>query len=735
MKRIGVLIPAIAERMQHELLNGIHRTASAAGYDVVVLTTATSGLDYHIQSDMMEDEENLFTLLDQIRIDGVLLASQYFCKDALRSMICEKIRGAAIPCVDLGGSELGFETVSIPQDEAFYALTTHVIERHHCRNLLFLAGQPQQPDSEQRMRGFLRAAEEYSCPHEIVYGDFWKLRAAQLGMELIEGKRSMPDAILCASDVMAVSLCDTLKKGGISVPDDVVLTGFDGNISAMSNFPSITTVSGGMEALGRTGAAKLIEKIGGTAPLPADHGMRILYGASCGCVERMEDYRTAALQVQAHIRHEEKNAERLEMCINADIITKTSCVRSLEELTALIDQSAYIIKDYRSLHLCLCADWEGDPAHPESCRANGYSRQMLCVISKPFDGPGHGMEKFATKQILPLLSKPHEPVLLFLLPLHASREVFGYCAFVYERASDFTISVMLVNLLSAVASGLRMLRHERYAAGLQKQIEEASLYDKMTDMLSKKGLLLYLEQQETPKGILLVTIAKLSAAGFGQNHSRMPDAVMQSELLLANAIRLLMGQSLQAARLDKRTFAVVFPLTDGQTPEQFADELMIQLEVLIRKMQESSVAEFLPEPYCICGICKPPVGDSLSALWKQLSSTLPKESEFIGISQLRKLRREIHKAPELDWSLSEIAGRLHISKSYVQKLYKKHFGISYMDDLIEARIAVAKQLLVTTDLHIHEVAAACGYQNPTHFMRQFKKIAGVTPSEFRSKQR
>ena len=54
-------------------------------------------------------------------------------------MICEKIRGAAIPCVDLGGSELGFETVSIPQDEAFYALTTHVIERHHCRNLLLAA--------------------------------------------------------------------------------------------------------------------------------------------------------------------------------------------------------------------------------------------------------------------------------------------------------------------------------------------------------------------------------------------------------------------------------------------------------------------------------------------------------------------------------------------------------------------------------------------------------------------
>ena len=120
-------------------------------------------------------------------------------------------------------------------------------------------------------------------------------------------------------------------------------------------------------------------------------------------------------------------------------------------------------------------------------------------------------------------------------------------------------------------------------------------------------------------------------------------------------------------------------------------------------------------------------------LWDSLSAGKPQGKGFTGISQLKKIRREIHKAPELGWNLTELAKRLNISRSYVQKLYKEQFGISYMDDLIEARIAMAKLLLTTTDLRIQEVASSCGYQNATHFMRQFRDKTGMSPSEFRAK--
>ena len=54
--------------------------------------------------------------------------------------------------------------------------------------------------------------------------------------------------------------------------------------------------------LGCIGAAKLIQKIGGTVALPSCGTMHTLYGASCGCVARMTDYHAAALQVQDQIR-------------------------------------------------------------------------------------------------------------------------------------------------------------------------------------------------------------------------------------------------------------------------------------------------------------------------------------------------------------------------------------------------------------------------------------------------
>ena len=734
MKRIGVVIPAITDNLQTELLDGIFRTASAAGVDVIVLTTATSGLDFHVQSEIMEGEESIYSLLECCRFDGILLVSQYFVKESVRLMISEKIRKSGIPCIDLGGDALGFETVSIPQDEAVRELTDHIIRKHGCRDLLFLAGFEGNPDSELRMKGFLRSVNENNCNYEIVYGDFWKKRAAELGNELIQRRRRLPDAVICASDIMAVTLCDVLQSGGISVPDDVIVTGFDGHISAISSIPSVTTISGTMSALGRAGTEMLIRKTGGTPAENSADGMRIIYGASCGCSERMAEYQTAAMQIREQIRRDSEANDMLEMRINADVITRTSCVESLGELTDVVDGSAHIIKNYRSVHMCILPDWDGSPEQPDVCTTKPFPKKMLCAISKNAWKDGKRGNIFPTSQIVPMLSGPHEPVLMFLLPLHAASQVFGYFGIAYEKAEDFTVSIMLFNLLSAVANGMRILRHKLYAEYLQRKVEEASLYDKMTDMLSKKGLLLSLEKQKSQKnGIMLVTIAKLAAASNGQTKDRLSDTVMQSELLLANAIRLLSGRDLLTARLDKRTFAVVFPVTGEAPSESTAEELMIQLEVLIRKMQEGSASAFLPEPYYVCGDVSYPAEECVSGLWDALSGSMPAEKGFTGISELKKLRREIHKARELDWNLTEIAKRLNISKSYVQKLYKKHFGISYIDDLLDARINMAKHLLTDTDLRINEVAASCGYQNATHFMRQFKAKTGMPPSEFRDK--
>lgn len=100
-------------------------------------------------------------------------------------------------------------------------------------------------------------------------------------------------------------------------------------------------------------------------------------------------------------------------------------------------------------------------------------------------------------------------------------------------------------------------------------------------------------------------------------------------------------------------------------------------------------------------------------------------------SQLQTLRLELQNDFLNVPSISQCASTIGISESYFQHLYTESFGISFQKDVIAFRITYAKNLLLTTDLAVEQIAELCGYNNPVHFYRQFKKIAGITPAKFR----
>ena len=97
------------------------------------------------------------------------------------------------------------------------------------------------------------------------------------------------------------------------------------------------------------------------------------------------------------------------------------------------------------------------------------------------------------------------------------------------------------------------------------------------------------------------------------------------------------------------------------------------------------------------------------------------------------LRDDIYKKPAFDWSIEYAANKLFLSRFYFQSLYKQFFKTTFQNDLICARISLAKKLLLYSNNKIYEIAEMCGYKNVEHFTRQFKKQVGVTPREFKNK--
>ena len=96
-----------------------------------------------------------------------------------------------------------------------------------------------------------------------------------------------------------------------------------------------------------------------------------------------------------------------------------------------------------------------------------------------------------------------------------------------------------------------------------------------------------------------------------------------------------------------------------------------------------------------------------------------------------ELRTRIYNNPANDWSVPVLAASLSLSLSYFQHLYKQFFYCSCQQDIINARLELAKYYLTGSDMNIRSLSDFCGYDNELHFMRQFKKYIGMTPTEYR----
>lgn len=84
-------------------------------------------------------------------------------------------------------------------------------------------------------------------------------------------------------------------------------------------------------------------------------------------------------------------------------------------------------------------------------------------------------------------------------------------------------------------------------------------------------------------------------------------------------------------------------------------------------------------------------------------------------------------------TLTELAGRLHLPIHSLSKLIKKSSGYNFKELLQRKRLGKAVSLMCETDLPIHDIIAAVGYENNSYFHRMFKDRYHMTPRAFRLK--
>lgn len=240
---IGVLLPDMHGEFFSELIRGIDLAARRRGYHLLV-----SGS----HSDRAEMEAILRTTRG--RVDGLIVMSPEVDAEALADNLPE-----TTPVVLLSRPVPGSRCASISVDNygGALAMTRHLRAAGY-RRIAFVRGPAGNHDAEERLRGYRHGLG--TGAEILIDGDFSEQAGYQAGRTIL-AMQPRPDAVFAANDGMAIGVLAAVRDGGLDVPSDLAVTGFDDIPIARYLSPALTTVHVSIDELGSRALQRLLRAI------------------------------------------------------------------------------------------------------------------------------------------------------------------------------------------------------------------------------------------------------------------------------------------------------------------------------------------------------------------------------------------------------------------------------------------------------------------------------------------
>ena len=227
---IGLIIPDIENPVYPAPVRGIQDVANQKDYSVII----------HSTDGNERKEIETIRRLTAAGVDGLIINISESC--ALLGEEIRRLRQGSLPIVALGPwhADLEIDCVSVDNQQGAYLATEHLLKLGH-RKIAIVLGPKENLSSRERFRGYKKAMDD-SCvqvlPDLIQEGNFKMGSGYKAAQKLLAGEEK-PDAIFCVNDVMALGAVKAIQEGGLRIPEDLAVIGFDDiELAALPNRPS-----------------------------------------------------------------------------------------------------------------------------------------------------------------------------------------------------------------------------------------------------------------------------------------------------------------------------------------------------------------------------------------------------------------------------------------------------------------------------------------------------------------
>jgi LacI family transcriptional regulator len=221
------------------------------------------GLQIHpCDSSSPQLAEQLCELVRRSRLAGLVLAPPMSEKpELIQTLIEQKIPFVRIISARKDPDD-GSPCVFVDDRDAAYAITEHLIQLGHQR-IGFLWGGKEHRSSPERYQGYEDALREYGIPLDrklVVEGDY-SFDDGFRGARKLLALKDRPTAIFGSNDEIAAGVLAAAKSGGLDVPWELSIAGFEDSPFSKQSWPALTTARQGTEEIGRNAAQRLIAEL------------------------------------------------------------------------------------------------------------------------------------------------------------------------------------------------------------------------------------------------------------------------------------------------------------------------------------------------------------------------------------------------------------------------------------------------------------------------------------------
>lgn len=488
-KNIAVCVTGFNWENESRIVNGIYEQCGRMDINLLVFATLVRKPEFNSEHTLPESvilgETEIFDLINYDTTDGIIILGESIIDESVICKVHERAKAHGIPVLNINDPGHTLDKNIILSDKiAMEFIVRHLVEDHGVRKINFIGGFPGNLQTEERLAAYKKVLAENNIPIEekrIAYGEFWK-KAYECTEDFINSG-DIPEAIVCASDTMAFFCMDSLKAHGYKIPDDIIVTGFDGISDCEAYSPTVTTARLAFQESGEAAVRIFSDIWAGKQTDEVTYIDSVLIKQqSCGCVK----FDSNSNLNFYNERYGELNRFKE---FNAHIIALNSIfanASSSAELYAEAKRGAEYF-NLKDLYICVCPDIENGEKNYDDVRTGykGISEKMLSMYDFRGDipaGTGFSSSGYIPEEFL----DGDECVFYAFSPIYFKERFIGYLA--YEPSKVKGNGDFFATWLITIANNAGSFYIKNELEAVARELEDLYIRDPLTGLYNRRGM-------------------------------------------------------------------------------------------------------------------------------------------------------------------------------------------------------------------------------------------------------